>query len=505
MIVNQANNTSNTLGCCCGQCADNYGAFMPTRESGNVVSTVGTAHFYGLVQGFAATEKVVIGNTGAANASYRVWKYVPDNTIAVAPMPANLNGTSGSWVPIDVGTVGAGIANATNPQWYGATFNSSSISLYKVEQLSGGPIQVLSGVAVYSVFAGGAIIHAANGGQTGTMFWLHQVIGQNGCKGTMTDTMAVNVFCPKTGMVIRETEEGGATLNYTTTGPDQCIGYVQFPEPAAGAKYNYTYQVVPGPSSGNVVTMYSQCNFTEKGYTAPFLQTGVHYAIIAPPVVFSGQSFWITVVVVDSGGGTKTDYCGTTSFTATDPLAKLEGVGMDTYNYTWASSIAGCNGGAAINGVRLFFNVTLTRLGLQTVIASDTTDGSITGLTAIMVVGADVKLIKSPSLTLAASGDTVTFRVCWSNFSSASAFTFVISDAVPRGTTFVPEASSAAFNCGNTDGVVPIAAYSTTASVTPPAAFTEANPVAGALWLRWTIPMSGVGTTGCICYRVTVN
>ena len=150
-------------------------------------------------------------------------------------------------------------------------------------------------------------------------------------------------------------------------------------------------------------------------------------------------------------------------------------------------------------------NVSFTKLGLQTLVASDTSDGSITGLTTIMVVGADVRLTKEPTLQVAASGDTVRFRLCWSNFSSASAFTFTITDAVPIGTTFVPEAGTAAFDCGNTDGTVPVTAYSTATSTAPPAAFTNANPIAGTRWLRWTIPQAGVGTTGCVCFRVSVD
>ena len=133
------------------------------------------------------------------------------------------------------------------------------------------------------------------------------------------------------------------------------------------------------------------------------------------------------------------------------------------------------------------------------------TGGTFRKLAAAFPPGADVKLTKTPRLVVGASGDTVQFRVCWSNYSSASAFTFVITDALPAGTTFLPEAGTAAFDCGNTKGVAPLPAYSTTNSAAPPATFTEANPIAGTRWVRWTIPQAGVNTTGCICYRVTVN
>ncbi len=73
------------------------------------------------------------------------------------------------------------------------------------------------------------------------------------------------------------------------------------------------------------------------------------------------------------------------------------------------------------------------------------------------------------------------------------------------GTVFVPEASSAALDCGNTAGQPLAVSYSTATSTTPPAAFTPGNPIAGTRWLRWTLPFSGLNTTGCACYRVTVN
>jgi uncharacterized repeat protein (TIGR01451 family) len=250
--------------------------------------------------------------------------------------------------------------------------------------------------------------------------------------------------------------------------------------------------------------MYNDCQPSHKFFTAPFVQVGVHCSIITPPVVYVGQSFWLTVIVVENGGGTKLDYCGTTSFTSTDPGSKLQGAGMDTYNFTWNSSTA-CSGGLNENGVYTFVNVTFTQIGLQTIVAADTADGSITGLASLMVVGVDVKLTKLPRLSVAASGDTVQFRLCWSNYSSTSAFTFVITDAVPEGTTFVPEAGTAGLVCSQPPGTIVDVAYSTSTVTAPPAAFTMANPVAGTRWLRWTVRTLGVNTTGCGCFRVSVN
>jgi uncharacterized repeat protein (TIGR01451 family) len=276
-----------------------------------------------------------------------------------------------------------------------------------------------------------------------------------------------------------------------------------------GGKRNIRINLLAGGAQGNVLCEYINCTDHQRMFCAPFMVVGTHYDIIAPPIAYLGQSAWITIIVVDAAGTTKDDYCGTTSFTSTDPGAKIEGGPMDLYNYTWKSSTVPCVpcGGPCDGGIRIFLNVTFTKLGMKTIVAGDTMDGSISGLAAVLVVGVDVRLSKEPRFVMAASADTVGFKVCWSNYSSASAFTLVLTDAVPMGMTFVPEVALGAFNCGNTDGLSPIVAYSTVPSAnTPPAAsFTTALPITGSRWLRWTIPMAGVQTSGCVCYRAQIN
>ncbi|MEK7475010.1 MAG: hypothetical protein AAB152_05175 [Candidatus Coatesbacteria bacterium] len=511
LIINQGLLTNPQLNQ--GGHSDNEAAFFPTRETGNVVSKPGqTANFYGIHQSAAQANKVVIGNLGVADAVYRVWRYIPDNLVPTPPMCAYLNGTSGTWQLQGTHTAPAGIAAANNPRIYpldGAFFNvgTSSLVLSKVELISGGPIQVLAGIRVYSLWSGGAVMHAADGNQTGIEYWLHYRLDEGSAdKSGVRDIYSIDVFCPKKGMVVNMTSGAGLTTSFTTTGPDQCVAFLQIAQWPVTPPYNYKITVLPNAFQGNVVTQFIAETGSEKGYTAPFLQEGVHYEFIAPPVVFSGQTFWITVIVKDTSGTTKTDYCGTTSFTSTDPAAAIGGTGMDLYNFTWSSKAA-CTSAPDEDGIKIFLGVTLVRMGMQTIVGMDTGDGSVNGLTAILVVAADVKLQKTPKLTVAASGDTVQFKVCWSNFSSGSAFTFVITDALPVGTTFVPEASTAALSCGNTNGLNLTVAYTTAASATmPPAAsFTTGNPIAGTRWLRWTVPYTGVNTTGCGCYRITIN
>jgi len=504
LIVNHAFNNNPLINCCAGCCANNFSAFMPNRETGNVVSLAGSGTHYGLVAG-DKNVNVILGNVGPTDASCRIWKYVPANQISLAPMPPDLNGTSGNWVPQSNETVPAGLAAAGNPRVYsldGAVFKTTGLTLFKVEVLSGGPVQVLHGAKAYTTWSGGSVIHAANGNQTGQEFWLNDTyLNDNWGKcSTGEYTMTVNLYCPKTGMAIRAVSGDGYSATYTTSGPDQCVSFTALTNPAINGKRNYRFSVLPGPSTGNIMAQFIQCNITEKGYTAPFLATGTHYQIIAPPVVYLGQSFWITIVVLEVGGGTKTDYTGTSSFTSTDPGAKIEGKAMDSYNYTWVAGDA---------GVRIFMNVIFNTMGVQTIVAVDTQDGSISGLAATLVVAADIKLEKRKKLSIAASGDTVQFQICWSNYSTSTGFSFTITDAVPMGTSYVPEIASTML-CGTSAPVPGITVYYSTATTTvPPGTFTSVpgtgSPLGNTRWLRWTIRNAYVNSTGCVCFKVSVN
>jgi len=513
LIINQAVNMSERIGCCCTGCVNNGSAYMPTRETGCVASGAGGRTFYGLVQTRGeGTYSVSIDNGGAAPAVVTYSLYTPLASSALpAGVPMMLKGTSGKWTQVGGVTIPNGIGAAANPAIYsldGPGFTTGGMGLYKVELVSGGPIQVRAGKNVSIQWSGGAVLHAMDpaGSQAGTRFWYAQTNNNwttGGCSSSNSSIMSLDFFCPASGMAVRLRSEDGYSAAYTTTGADQVVAFMELTDPARKRNYEAT---VLTPSLGSVIGLVNGCMPREKGYTSPFLSAGAHYTIIAPAVVYVGESFWITVIVATELGGTKTDYCGTTSFTSTDPGAKIEAQAMDSFNFTW-TSVLGCSAVPNENGVKVFVNVSMARLGTHTLVAGDSTDGSITGLTTLMVVGVDVKLTKEPRISLAASGDTVKFRICWSNYSSASAFTFVVTDAVPTGMTFVPEAAVSALDCGSTDGVGLGTSYSTTASAAVPgaASFTSGNPVAGTRWLRWTVPMAGVQTTGCACFRATVN
>ncbi|MEK7767318.1 MAG: hypothetical protein AAB368_13895, partial [bacterium] len=372
-------------------------------------------------------------------------------------------------------------------------------------------VQVYAGVDIWEESSGGCMIHASDGRQTGIEFWSHMSDASSSCVGGSAWGSAFDVFCPKGGMIVEAVTSTAVTRTYTTTVPDQCVVFYEDGPPSGGNRTNYRIRVLPAGSQSDAVALYTECDGDEKFYTAPFLQLGTYYVIIAPPVVYSGQSFWITVVVTPQGGGTKTDYCGITSFSSTDPVARIEGAAMGGYDYAWDTADSKgspcavgvpCKGGACTactggcdNGVSVLVNVSLTQLGLQTIVASDTLDGSIVGLTTVQVVGADIKLTKMPPLQVSASGDTVQFQICWSNYSTATGSAFTITDAVPNGTVYLPDVASSHY-CGATKGFgAATVAYSTNggaAYTTLPAGGTAATPVTH---LRWTIPTVGVATT----------
>jgi len=502
----------------------NEGALAPTRENGNLVNDTPPANFYvfaGRAPELAMCDLVVIGNVGGAQASYEIYGYNPTDPTAPSPntqVTPRLVGNSGYWTLMGTGTVDPGQTAAANPHAYGPDYDTTpftgTLRLYKVKVLSGGPIQVFAGRHIFTGYGSGGMLHSANppGAQTGREFWVHETYADTGvkgesCGGNNMSIMTINIYSPKSGLAVRNTSNDGYSATYTTNDADECISFKALTGPAQGARRNWKASVLAGGNPGDVIAQYLSCQVLEKFYAAPFLRRGTYYDIIVPPVVYVGQSFWITVVVMDSGGGTKTDYCGTTSFTSTDPGAKIQGSVMDAYNFTWSSSLT-CPG-ANENGVKIFMNVSMTRLGLQTIVATDTIDGSIVGVGVIMVVGADIKLEKRRKLTVAASGDTVQFQLCWSNYSSATGFSFTITDAVPMGTSYVPEIASTML-CG-TSGPVPgvVVWYSTATSTTPPGTFTSVpgtgSPLSNTRWLRWTIRDAYVNSSGCVCFKVSVN
>src|SRR5207249_2307959 len=123
-----------------------------------------------------------------------------------------------------------------------------------------------------------------------------------------------------------------------------------------------------------------------------------HFVITAPASVGAGTPFTITVTATDVNGNTATGYTGTVHFTSSDGLASLPG------NYTFT---------ATDNGVHTFTNaVTLVTAGSQTITATDTVNGGITGSTAVLVNAAAANhLAFSQQPTNTAVGATISLAV----------------------------------------------------------------------------------------------
>src|SRR5262249_24449206 len=109
-----------------GHSSDN-GIFAPNRENGNLVSAPRKfpAPYYMTARpgasgaagdAKAAAETAIVGNVGAATASYKIWKYVPSNPDLVPPpgVDINLTGNAGTWYFQDINTVAPGLASPAN-------------------------------------------------------------------------------------------------------------------------------------------------------------------------------------------------------------------------------------------------------------------------------------------------------------------------------------------------------------------------------------------------------
>jgi hypothetical protein len=148
----------------------------------------------------------------------------------------------------------------------------------------------------------------------------------------------------------------------------------------------------------------------------------------------AGQGFTTTVAAINAQGNPATAYGGTVHFTSSDPAAVLPA------DYTFTT------GTVADNGTHQF-QVTLKTSGPQTVTATDTGTGSVTGSTTVTVGSAAASSLTLTGLTGATAGTpqtaTVTARDAFGNIATGHGGTvaFTSSDgqaSLPANYTFVP-------------------------------------------------------------------
>src|SRR5207253_2816967 len=123
-----------------------------------------------------------------------------------------------------------------------------------------------------------------------------------------------------------------------------------------------------------------------------------HFAVSAPTSATAGSPFSVSVTGRDAFNNTATGYRGTVHFTTTD---SGNGVAVPA-DYTFT---------AGDNGVHTFTNgVTLVTAGNQTVTATDTVTGSITGTSNNIAVGVTANhfMVSAPASATAGSAFSVT-------------------------------------------------------------------------------------------------
>jgi hypothetical protein len=123
-----------------------------------------------------------------------------------------------------------------------------------------------------------------------------------------------------------------------------------------------------------------------------------HLGVSAPASATAGSAFTVTVTALDANNHTVTGYAGTVHFTTTDGRA---GVALPS-DYTFVSSD---------HGMHTFTGgVTLVTAGAQTITATDTLTGSVTGQAGVTVSAAAASklTVSAPSSTLQGAPFTVT-------------------------------------------------------------------------------------------------
>src|SRR5207247_575599 len=116
---------------------------------------------------------------------------------------------------------------------------------------------------------------------------------------------------------------------------------------------------------------------TQSGITVNAATTS-HLKIGAPASATAGSSFSVTVTAQDVNNNTLTSYLGTVHFTSADAAAVLPS------NYTFTAADA---------GVHTFTGVVLKTAGSQSITATDTVTGSITGNASVTVSSAAAKTL----------------------------------------------------------------------------------------------------------------
>jgi hypothetical protein len=200
-----------------------------------------------------------------------------------------------------------------------------------------------------------------------------------------------------------------------------------------------------------------------------------HLGVSAPAGSTAGSAFNVTLTALDPYNNTATGYMGAVHFTSSDGQAVLPA------DHTFTAADA---------GVHTFTGVILKKAGSQTVTASDTVIGSITGGAAVVVEAAAAKTMTvagfpSPTTAGVAGNFKVTLKDPYGNFATGYTGTvhFTSSDgkaALPANYTFTAaDAGVHTFSAIlKTAGTQAITATDTTAGLTGTEGGITVNPAA---------------------------
>ena len=101
------------------------------------------------------------------------------------------------------------------------------------------------------------------------------------------------------------------------------------------------------------------------------------------------------------------------------------------------------------------------------------------------------------------AGGLVTYLLCFSNGGANSAFNFTITDKWPNNTYWTNYAYSAWYTGGAlTTGTASVSLLAGPWGALPPTG--QGQPGTG-YWLRWAVPMMGVGYSGCITFVLSIG
>jgi hypothetical protein len=151
-----------------------------------------------------------------------------------------------------------------------------------------------------------------------------------------------------------------------------------------------------------------------------------HYAVIAPVNATAGTPFTITVEALDQNGSVVTGYGGTVHFTASAGSSTLP------LDYTFT---------AADNGVHTFTNgVTLGIAGTETLTATDTANGSVTGAASVRVAAGPVTHLglSAPATATAGVPFSVTLAALDAYGNDVSGYTGTVTFTCSAGSQVLP-------------------------------------------------------------------